>query len=969
MPGDRLARPAATDRPAVDTRVVLLAPTARDGDVSRRLLAAAGLACDLAPDPAALCDAAGAGAGVLVVPEEAVLNGGTDCLDEHLRRQPVWSDLSVIVLSRAGGDSRAVDHALATLGNVSVVERPVRVSTLLSAVRTALRARERQYQVRDHLAEGHRQAAALRASEERLALAVGAADLGTFHCPLPLDRIDWSPTSKAHFWLPPDVDVDADVDFARFYAIIHPADRDRVRAAIAAAVSPADPRPYDVEYRTLAPDGRQRWVRAKGRAYFDPADGRPTRFDGVTIDVTDQKRAEAELVDARARLEATLSAGEVATWVWDVAADRVVADRNLADLFGVAAADGPLSVYTAAIHPDDRARVGDRIADSVRTGRPYEVEYRVVRPDASVRSVLARGRVERDAAGHAVRLPGVVLDITDRVEADRARDRLAAELARQTQVFDALLSSISDPAYIFDPAGRFPFANRRLLEMWGRTPDQAFGRTMAELDYPPDLAARIQADIDQVVRTGRPVTGEVVYPSPDGAVARFEHVLAPVFGPDGAVELIAGSSRDVTARAQTEAAREAALAGERVARAEAERQGRMKDEFLATLSHELRTPLNAILGWTQILHGDLAGAGAVDPADLADGLATIERNARSQAQIIEDLLDMSRVISGKMHLAVGPVDPAAMVRNAADTVRPAAAAKGIALTVTADPAAAPGPLFGDAHRLQQVFWNLFSNAVKFTPKGGRVDAALTAAGDGDDRHVRVRIADTGEGIRPEFLPFVFDRFRQADASTTRRHGGLGLGLAIVKQLVELHGGRVRVESDGPGRGTAFTVDLPRSAAPAPPPGPDAPARTPTPATPAGARRRLAGVRVVAVDDEPDGRAVLRRLLEDQGAIVRTAASAAEAAALVTAEVPDVLVSDIGMPGEDGYALIAALRRRPPAAGGRVPAVALTAYAQAADRDRALAAGFDAHLTKPVDPAQLAATIAALAAAVPDPAGG
>jgi PAS domain S-box-containing protein len=955
MPVDRPARPAPVDRPAAETRVLLLAPTSRDGEVSRRLLASVGVGCELCPDAARLCEALSGGVGAVVLPEESVLAGGADLLADALGRQPVWSDLPVIVLARAGGEPAGVDRAMALLGNVSVVERPVRVSILVSAVRTALRARERQYQVRDHLLDQQRSAAALRASEERLALAVAAAELGTFHCPVPLGRIEWNETGSAQLGLP----VGAAVDLALFYRHVHPDDRDRVRSAVERAV--ADGQPCDVEYRAVAPDGRERWIRAKGGAYHDAA-ARAGRFDGVTIDVTDQKRAEADLRDARTRLEATLSAAEVATWVWHIGPDRVVADRNLAELFGIpeaGMAGAPLSAYVGAIHPDDRDRVSAAIGASLAAGRSFEVEYRVVRPDGWVRSVLARGRVERDETGRAVRLPGVVLDITDRVRAEADRQRLTAELARQSQVFDALLSSISDPAYIIDKGGRFQFANRPLLAMWNRTADQARGRTFAELDYPPELAARLMVDVDEVFRTRRPVRGEVEYASPDGRVGRYEHAFAPVLAADGSVELIAGSSRDVTARAEMDAARERALATERSARSEAERQGRMKDEFLATLSHELRTPLNAILGWTRILREQVPP----DPEDVTEGLATIDRNARAQTQIIEDLLDMSRVISGKMHLDLRSVDPLAVVRDAAGTVRPAADAKSVRLTVAASDGCdgAPPTMVADPNRLGQVFWNLFSNAVKFTPAGGRVDAAVGWGPGG----VTVTVADTGEGIRPEFLPFVFDRFRQADATTTRRHGGLGLGLAIVRQLVELHGGRVRVDSDGPGKGTTFTVELPLAAqVPAAadvdgiaPPGRARP--TFDPAVAAVARRRLAGVRVVAVDDEPDARGVLRRLLVDCGVVVRTAGSVAEALALISAEVPDAIVSDVGMPDQDGFALIGQVRRRTPDAGGGVPAVAVTAYARGHDRAQVLAAGFDAHIAKPVEADELLVTLARL----------
>jgi signal transduction histidine kinase/ActR/RegA family two-component response regulator len=397
----------------------------------------------------------------------------------------------------------------------------------------------------------------------------------------------------------------------------------------------------------------------------------------------------------------------------------------------------------------------------------------------------------------------------------------------------------------------------------------------------------------------------------------------------------------------------ALLESERSARAEAERQGRMKDEFLATLSHELRTPLNAILGWAQILSGDLAGGGTPERADLVDGLATIERNARSQRQIIEDLLDMSRVIAGTLRMDVQPVDLAQVLRAAMQTVGPAAAAKEVRVQPVLDPSV--GPISGDPNRLQQVFWNLLSNAVKFTPKGGRVQVLLQRV----DGHVEVSVTDTGEGIPADFLPFVFDRFRQADSTSTRRYGGLGLGLAIVKQLVDLHGGAVHVRSPGVGRGATFTVELPLTIVHAPaqpePPPPSLPAAT---ETARDACHRLDGVSVLVVDDEPDARAVVRRVLADCGAEVRTAASAADAFAQFIARPPAVLVSDIGMPHEDGYALIGRLRGVP--VGRDVPAVALTAYARPADRLKALEAGYQMHAVKPVEPAELVVIVASLA---------
>ena len=417
--------------------------------------------------------------------------------------------------------------------------------------------------------------------------------------------------------------------------------------------------------------------------------------------------------------------------------------------------------------------------------------------------------------------------------------------------------------------------------------------------------------------------------------------------------LCIGTYLDITDQKDGEGQHEQMLASERTARTEAERAGRMKDEFLATLSHELRTPLSAILGWSQIL---TRSKGV--PEEITDGLRTIERNARAQAQIIEDLLDMSGIISGKVRLDVQRVDLAALLREAVDTSKPSADAKGIRLTAVLDPLA--GPVSGDPARLHQVMWNLLNNAVKFTPKRGRVQVVLERV----NSHVEVSVIDTGEGIRPEFLPYVFDRFRQADGSTTRRHGGLGLGLSIVKQLVELHGGTVLAKSPGVGKGATFTVTLPLTPVHADPE-PDVERRHPQAASGEyhaddDACVKLSGVRVLVVDDEPDARALLKRLLENCEAVVTTAASASEALEALRRAKPDVVISDIGMPGEDGYALIRMIRALPLDEGGDVPAVALTAYARSEDRTRALLSGFQSHVAKPVEPTELVATVASLA---------
>jgi len=386
------------------------------------------------------------------------------------------------------------------------------------------------------------------------------------------------------------------------------------------------------------------------------------------------------------------------------------------------------------------------------------------------------------------------------------------------------------------------------------------------------------------------------------------------------------------------------------ARAEAEAVNRAKDIFLATLSHELRTPLTAILGWVRMLHDT-----ELDAESARHGLDVIERNAEAQHQLIRDLLDVSRIISGKLQLKTRQVGLAPIVEAALDSVRQAAEAKSIRLGAEYDDEA--DLVTGDPDRLQQVIWNLLSNAIKFTPKGGEVGVRVERYGS----DVRVRVSDTGQGIAPEFLPHVFERFRQQDGSTTREHGGLGLGLAIVRHLVEQHGGRVSAESAGERRGSTFTINLPIAAVKTPPgergtSGP-LPPQTSTGDGPA----TLGGVRVLVVDDQPDARELLALVLGRAGAQVSAASSAAEALELLEREELDVLVSDIGMPVADGYALIGRVRDLTAGGARRTPSVALTAYASEEDQRRALAAGFDAHIPKPVEPSELVSVIAGLLA--------
>lgn len=483
-----------------------------------------------------------------------------------------------------------------------------------------------------------------------------------------------------------------------------------------------------------------------------------------------------------------------------------------------------------------------------------------------------------------------------------------------------------------------------IIQSWNAAAERIFGYTAEEMIgqsilriIPEDLHSE-EAEIIARLKSGQRIDHyETVRRDKYGKLLNISLTVSPIRNAEGTVIGASKIARDITSRKKTEA--------ELVrAREDAERASALKDEFLATLSHELRTPLNAILGWATVLRNSKAGG-----EELEKGLMIIERNAKAQSQIIEDLLDMSRIISGKVRLDVQTVDLPTLLSDSVETVRAAAEAKEIRLQTVIDPHAAP--VSGDPNRLQQVFWNILSNAIKFTPKGGRVQVFLERV----NSHIEVSIIDTGDGIAPEFLPYVFDRFQQADGSTTRKHGGLGLGLAIVKQLVSLHGGNVWAKSGGTGKGATIIVHLPLVVVHPEPERVKRHPRTEYQKPDLLPDISLCGFRVLVVDDESDARELVKRLMELAGADVDAASSASEALTAIADWNPDVLICDIGLPEEDGYSLIKRVRKLYP----HLPAVALTAYARAEDRTKAIRAGFDNHLAKPVDSAELLAVVSRL----------
>lgn len=581
-----------------------------------------------------------------------------------------------------------------------------------------------------------------------------------------------------------------------------------------------------------------------------------------------RQQAEARLRFSEARLNDAQRIAHLGSWSFDVQTQKLDWSEETFHIFGFPVTDRPpsLDVHQAQIHPDDLPRWGEIVNRAIAEGSPYQFDFRLYRPDGSLRYITARGEPSCNEQGEVTRLFGTVMDITD--------------------------------------------------------------RKLAELEI-----YKLNAELENRVRE---------------RTAQLE-----------------------TANQQ----KDALLLREQAARAEAEAANRMKDEFLATLSHELRTPLNSILGWAQLLR-----TRPFDAATTQKALETIERNARSQNQLVADILDVSRIIRGQLHLNLMAVNVTALVRTSLESVRPTAEAKDIALhlllpddglqdAVLQDAVLRDDrtlTLWGDPDRLQQVIWNLLSNAVKFTPQGGSVEVTLRC--DRSDS-IEIRVKDTGEGISPTFLPYVFDRFRQADGSMSRPHGGLGLGLAIVRHLIELHGGSVQAQSEGEGKGATFSVRLPLLGAPSssltaavvsqgdrilePAPGDE----LTSPALPSAL---LAGLTILAVDDEPDALDFLTTLLEQYGASVRVANSVASALqSLEENPLPHVLVSDIGMPGEDGYSLIRRVKTWLAAQSAELPTIALTAYASADDRDKLLQAGFNLHVAKPVDPTELMTAIATL----------
>ncbi|MBX5459716.1 MAG: PAS domain S-box protein [Steroidobacteraceae bacterium] len=630
-------------------------------------------------------------------------------------------------------------------------------------------------------------------------------------------------------------------------------------------------------------------------------------------------------------LRLALLSARMGTWTRNLADDSMRWSREFEALLGLPEGGlrGRLDTFLERVHPEDLGPILEAVDRAIAEHQVCSVEFRVRHENGEWRWMDARGQAIYDADGKAVSLYGVGIDVTERRLAEDVRLRLAAIVESSD---DAIISKTLD--------GIVTSWNSAAERMFGYSAEEMIGSSILRI-IPPELQKEEREIVARLSRGERVHHYETTRLTKAGQTVRVSLTVSAVRDQHGRIVGASKIARDISER-------EKLLESERAARSEAERLSQLKDEFLATLSHELRTPLNAILGWSTLLRQR-----AVSDRERERGLETIERNARAQAQIINDLLDMSRIISGKLHLEVQPIYLHEVVQAAMEAVRPSAEARNIRLRAMLD--SSIGRTRGDPNRLQQVLWNLLTNAVKFTPPGGSIQVVL----ERENSHVEIVIEDSGIGIKPEFLPHVFDRFRQADASTTRRFGGLGLGLSIVRNLVELHGGSVRVKSPGENQGATFVVALPLSIVDRDYTGRSRAQIAVQDAIDAMNLPSLEGAVILVVDDEPDTRMLLKRLLEDRGARVLSAGSAPSALGMLAQEEVDLLVSDIGMPGTDGYQLIEQVRTMDQARLTPLPAIAVTAYARAEDRQRSLLAGYQMHIAKPVEARELVAGIASL----------
>lgn len=761
---------------------------------------------------------------------------------------------------------------------------------------------------------------ALHDAKQRFDIVRESAQVGFWFCDLPFDKLDWDNRVKEHFWLSPDTEATIDL----FYERMHPEDRERTRRAI--EVSITNKGRYEIDYRTVSSEGQVKWIRAIGRGFYNE-NGQPIRFDGVTLDITERKRAEELLLDSEAKLAAATVAGAVGTWIWELVPNVLTANPALAEAFDLDVEQVrrgmPAEVYINKVLAEDRPSVEKAITRAMAPDSDgiYEVECRTRGADGKVRWLFARGKVEFDAERKPVRMPGALTDITERRQAEatvrEGRERLQAALNGSG-------------------TGTFRW-NIQTNELdWDENLDRLFGlppgQTIRSLEnfiavVHPDEQPGVIERCQRCAREGADFAMEFRIIWPDGSIRWLDDQGATVRDAEGQPLYMTGMCLDITERKHAEEAL-------RAAKERAEAASRSKDDFLAALSHELRTPLTPVLMTAAVLKDD-----ARLSDDIREQLGMMERNIALEARLIDDLLDLTAISHGKLNMRLEACDLNTIVQRAIEMVAQDAAAK--KLEIVCEFSVIGHTLMGDLTRIQQVVWNLLRNAVKFTPKNGKISIHTREfASEEGEPWLKLEIADTGIGIEATHIAKIFLPFDQGSLSGSHRFGGLGLGLAIAQAVVVAHGGRIQAQSKGTGQGATFVIDLPLAPASAVPAkqAPQSSPKTPTAVSP---------LRLLLVEDHESTLQTLASLLRRDGHQVTTANTIANAQTAASQDTFDLVISDLGLPDGNGNQLMARLR-----ATHGLRGIALSGYGMEEDIAQSREAGFVAHLVKPVAIAEL-----------------
>lgn len=770
----------------------------------------------------------------------------------------------------------------------------------------------------------------LQESEERLQLGMQVAGFALVQIDYTTNTAYLSPPAAALYGLPAD---QLTIPREQLHATFHPEDRPQLERRIDEILDPAGEGWFAQDHRVLLKDGKVKWLTVRKQVFFDRSSSPPQPDHAVlaALDITDRKQTEQALQENVSRFRTLADNMSQFAWMANEVGWIFWYNQRWFDYTGTTPEAMQGWGWQQVHHPDHVERVVEKINQCFAMGEIWEDTFPLRGKDGEYRWFLSRAVPIRDAQGRVLRWFGTNTDITNL--------QAAEEALRQSEArYRCLADSIPQLVWTANGAGELLDVNQRWQAFTGLDLEQAQTHGWEAVVHPEDVPILMQ-HWTTAAQQGIPYQAEGRMRQADGRYRWCLHQAIPQRNEQGQIIKWFGTATDIDRQKQLELERDRLLLQEQTARAEAERANRIKDEFLAILSHELRAPLNPILGWASLLQKR-----QFDAATTAQALATIERNAKLQTQLIDDLLDVAKILRGKLVMELTTVDLAFVIESAIDTMQAAAAAKSIQVHAVLPRI---GHISGDPVRLQQIVWNLLSNAIKFTPQAGRIEIRLEQV----DHQAKISVSDTGKGIKPEFLPHLFESFRQEDASTTRKYGGLGLGLAIVRHLIEAHGGTITANSLGEGQGATFIVCFDLI---------DTEPEMRQSEQYSIQELDLTGIRVLAVDDEPDARELLATVLTMYGAEVLMVTSAAEVLAALEPFHPDVLISDIGMPDVNGHSLIRQIRALLPEQGGQVPAIALTAYAREEDHQQAITSGFQQQVTKPLEPEKLVQAVVILA---------